>query len=224
MTSLISSVLFIAIFWSGNSFAGTSKVDIEFKGKKSVRHTEVCSDPGTRLPLEDSLVQTLASMDVFIDYGQYQCYPNFSEYGGIKLIQKKNDGCDSKLDFDPRSGMISNLKISYDENSYSHILKILKEKYGSDKPGEIEWRDITVKTHEWKDDKKGRIRLTEVERVYIHRSDRIIPDVSRSCSILEIKTSAMHELTIKMKIEKKKKISKEIEIENNDLKSKANKL
>lgn len=224
MTSLISSILSIAIFWSGNSFAGTSKVDIEFKGKKSVRHTEVCSDPGTRLALEDSLVQTLASMDVFIDYDQYQCYPNFSEYGGIKLIQKKNDDCDSKLEFDLTSGIISNLKISYDKNSYNYILKILKEKYGSDKPGEIKWRDITVKTHEWEDSKKGRIRLTEVERVYTHRSDRIFPDISRSCSILEIKTSAMHELKIKMEAEKKNKILKEIEIENNHLKSKANKL
>ena len=224
MPSLISSVLFIAIFWSGISFAGTSKVDIEFKGKKSVHHTEVCSDPGTRLPLEDSLVQTLASMDLFIDYGQYQCYPNFSEYGGIKIIQKKNDDCDSKLDFDPISGMITNLKISYEKNSYSQIFKILKEKYGSDKPGEIKWRDITVKTHEWEDSKKGLIRLTEVERVYTHRSDRISPDISRSCSILEIKTSAMHALTIKMEAEKKKKILKELDAENNDLKSNANKL
>ncbi len=41
---------------------------------------------------------------------------------------------------------------------------------------------------------------------------------------MEIKTSAMHTLTIKMEAEKKKKILKEIEIENNDLKIKANKL
>lgn len=224
MISLIGSVLFVAIFSSGNSFAEISKVDIEFKGKKSVRHTEVCSTPGTRLALEDSLIQTLANMDVFIDYGQYQCYPNFSEYGGIKMIQRNNDGCDSKLDFDPISGLISNLKINYDKNSYNYIFKILKEKYGSDKLGEIKWRDITVKTHEWKDSKKGRIRLTELERVYNHRSDRIFPEISRSCSVLEIKTSVMNELTIKMEAEKKKKISNEIEVENNDLKIKANKL
>ncbi len=130
-------------------------MDVEFKGKKSVRHTEVCSDPGKRLHLEDRIVQALARMDVFVDYGQYQCYPNFLEYGGIELVQKKDDECDSKLDFDPISGKISNLKISYEENSYGQIFKILKEKYGFDKPGEIKWRDITVKTHEWEDSKKG---------------------------------------------------------------------
>lgn len=224
MLTLVGSVLFFTIFWNGNSFAASSKVDIEFKGKKSIRHTEVCSGPGTPFPAEDRIAQALARLDVFIDYGQYQCYPNFSEYGGLKLIQKKNDRCDSKIDLDPISGKISNLKINYDKNSYEYILEILREKYGPEKPGKIELRDISVKTHEWKDDKKGFIRLTEIERVHIHRSDRIVPDISRSCSVLEIKTSAMHELKVKMEIEKKNKILKEIEIENNNLKIKANKL
>lgn len=120
--------------------------------------------------------------------------------------------------------MITNLMISYNENSYGHIFRIIKEKYGSDKPGVIEWRNENVKIHEWEDGKKGHIRLTEVQRVYTFRSDRIYRDISRSCSVLEIKTSAMHALKIKMVAEKKKKILKELEIENNNLKNKANKL
>ena len=199
-------LILIGIFVGGVCFAGNAKVDIEFKGKKSLHYSDVCLGKGE--------VYT----DLLFNFGQFVCKPNFKEYGGVPLIAEMKDGCDSKVEYDPLTGKLIDFDISYAESSFYEVMNVLSEKYG--KP-EDESKNAYVDTkknlmYRWEDSKGGWIFLT-MNSVHYFKKGHISPTVVRYCTVLSIRTREMQNLRDAME-------RKSDDIRKSKIKNNANKL
>lgn len=199
------TVLSAVLFACGVVQAST-KVDIAFKGKTDLHYTDVCTDKGT------------AYKDYVFNYGQFECSPKFSEYGGVPLIKELKDYCDSKVQYDPVTGKVIDLKISYGEFNFNQLLNVLTERYG--KGVDISSNAFTDPKlniyYEWKDARGGRILLHTSSVSYVPEG-KIFPVVSRYCTVLSIETKEMNALRDAM--EKKSEA-----INKNRIRSNASKL
>ena len=188
-TFSIKLLLIISIFLSEVTFAGNAKVDIEFKGKKSIHISEVCKEIGKPY-----------SSNVF-NYGQLECTPNFKEYGGVPLITVKNDICDSRLEYEPSSGKLIRLEIKFERNSLERVLSVLSEKYG--KPVYTKFHTFVDKTlensYEWEDAKGSYITL-RLASVVNYKDGYLSYKVERYCTVLQLQTIEMQNITEAMKL------------------------
>jgi len=192
----------IALILCGTTFANNAKVDIEFKGKKSILISDVCKNIGKPYS------------SIIFDYGQLECTPNFNEYGGIPLISEKKDSCDSKIEYEPTSGKLVKFEIKYERNSFDNVLNVLAEKYG--KPT---YRDVKISSdkslngiYEWEDAKGGYISLS-LNAVAYFKEGSLVRTVERYCTVLNIRTHEMKNLFETMRVKSENSIKKSI-IEN----------
>lgn len=194
-----SLLIFVGLIYCGLSVAGNAKVDIEFKGKKSLQYIDVCAGKGE--PFRSAL----------FNVGQFECKPNFKEYGGVQLIAQMNDNCDSKIQYDPSTGKVIALDLNYEESSFSRVLNILKEKYGepADKSNKVFVNPALNVLYQWGDSKGSYINL-HIGSVEQLKKGSLNPTVIRYCTILNIRTKEMldlgSEMDNKREISNKRKI------------------
>lgn len=157
-----------------------TKVDVAFKGKTDLYYTDVCANKGTIYE------------GVFYR-GLYTCSLKFNEYGGLPLIKNNGEICDSEVFYEPASGKLINLKLSYDEYHFDNLIAIISERYGkgvyNSEKNSIDPK-LGVK-YEWSDAKGGRILLGVHSETKIPEG-RLLPVVVRYCAFLTIKTKEMN--------------------------------
>lgn len=184
MNSIFIKILaFISLFLCGTTFANNAKVDIEFRGKKSIHISDVCKDIGK------------PHSSIVFDYGQLECTPNFKDYGGVALIAEKKDSCDSRLEYEPSSGKLVRLHIHYEQNSFDKVLNVLSEKYGKPafKTEKIFTDKLLNDSYEWKDAKGSYITLS-LNAVSYFKEGSLVRTVERYCTVLNIRTIEMQNL------------------------------
>lgn len=192
----------ISLILCGTTFANNAKVDIEFKGKKSILISDVCKEIGKPYS------------GIVFDYGQLECTPNFKEYGGVPLTTERNDSCDSKIEYEPNSGKIVRLEIKYEKYSFDTILNVLAEKYGQ--PAYRTHKTYSDKSlndiYEWEDSKGGFISL-RLNSVAYFKEGSLVRTVERSCTVLNLRTNEMKNLLESMRV-KSENLSKKSIREN----------
>jgi len=184
MNSILIKILtLISLFLCGTTFANNAKVDIEFKGKKSIHISDVCKDIGKPYS------------KIVFDYGQLECTPNFKDYGGVALIAERNDSCDSRLEYEPSSRKLVRLDIHYEQNSFDRVLSILSEKYGKPvfKTEKIFRDKLLNDSYEW-NDAKGSYITFSLNAVSYFKEGSLIRTVERYCTVLSIRTIEMQKL------------------------------
>ena len=182
-TFSIKLLLINSIFLSEVTFAGNAKVDIEFKGKKSIHISEVCKDIGKPYS------------GIVFNYGQLECTPNFKEYGGLPLTTEKKDSCDTIFEYEPTSGKLVKLEIKYEQNSFDKVLSVLSEKYGKPIFKSLKtFKDTLLNdSYEWEDSKGSYIAL-RLNAVAYFKEGSMVRTVERYCTVLDIRTIEMQNL------------------------------
>ena len=182
-------LLVFSIFLSQVTFASNTKVDIEFKGKKSLHISDVCKEIGKPY------------RSIVLNYGQLECTPNFKDYGGVPLITEKKDSCDSTFEYEPSSGKLVRLEIKYEQNSFNKVLSVLSEKYG--KPLFKSHTTFTDKllndSYTWEDSKGSYINL-RLGSVAYFKEGSLVRTVERYCTVLDIRTIEMQNLYEAMRL------------------------
>lgn len=185
----IKFLLVFSIFLSQATFASKTKVEIEFKGKKSLHISDVCKEIGKPYT---SLV---------FNYGQLECTPNFKDYGGVPLITEKKDSCDSSLEYEPSSGKLVRLEIKYEQSSFNQVLSVLTEKYGKPlfKSNKISTDKLLNDSYVWEDSKGSYINL-RLGSVTYFKEGYILGTIERYCTVLDIRTIEMQNLYEAMRL------------------------
>jgi hypothetical protein len=179
-------ILCCALLLNKFSFAGNTKTEIEFKGKKSLHYSEVCAEKG-----EKKNILEFRKDSSFFWHDVYSCHPNFTEYGGEPLIKQQNRSCDSSIEYEPISGKVIRILISYQTSSFEKILETVSEKYGKPIISLRKDSPFPEKNYTWKDNKGGYIFLSLTKELNINTKED-----ARYCSTLSINTYVMQKLLI----------------------------
>jgi len=200
MNSILIKILtLISLSLCGTTFANNAKVDIEFKGKKSIQISDVCKDIGKPYS------------KIVFDYGQLECTPNFKDYGGVPLTTEKKDSCDTIFEYEPTSGKLVNLEIKYEQNSFDRVLNVLSEKYGKPtfRTHKTSSDKILNEIYEWEDTKGGFISLRQ-DSVSYFKEGSLVRTVERYCTVLTIRTHEMKKLLESMRLKSEDSSKKSI--------------